>query len=644
MYCTKLSRRRAFAAALSLACLAAPLAAADPADPEVVKALAFAPKQPGIEYEQVDAAGLPQCTKRSEPRNASAGLAIYGPANQPLRWFADTNGDRQPDVWAYYQNGVEVYRDLDTDYDGRVDESRWLGTAGTRWGVDENEDGVLDRWKSISPEEVTMEVVAAIRDADARRFARVLLTPEQIDALGLSEAKAEDLRDRVAAATAQFDAFVKSQKVIAPQTRWINFGADKPGVVPAGTDGSTKDVVAYENVAAIIETQKKSDQVLIGSLIQSPDSGWRAIDLPRATADGTVLTSTAFFFNDGSSQMPPEAIAEGGLTEEVQDLLEELSEVETALDTAKDDAEVARLNERRADIMLSLYEQSQNPDDKTLWAKQLADTVASAVQAGRYPGGVQRLEQFASQLPEGDDLRGYVEYRILSSWYAQQISDTEPAEFATVQTDYLKRLEDFVDTYPEVGDAAEAMIQLGLNAELSGDLDTARKWYKQTADRFAGSENRAGKKAAGAILRLALAGREMNFKGKTIDGKDFAAESIRDKVMLVHFWASWCGPCHEDMEKFRALQAKYPNQIAIVGINLDSDRETAAQFLKQHGNKYPWVHLYEPGGFDGNLPVALGVFSLPVTILTGKDHKVLESATHLSPDLEAKIETAVKAK
>ena len=108
-------------------------------------------------------------------------------AGQGLRRFLDTNNDNKVDMWCYYKDGIEVYRDLDTDFDGKTDQYRWLNTAGTKWGLDPDEDGRINSWKTISPEEVSAEVVAGLRDKDAARFLRLLPTADEIATLGLGE-------------------------------------------------------------------------------------------------------------------------------------------------------------------------------------------------------------------------------------------------------------------------------------------------------------------------------------------------------------------------------------------------------------------------------------------------------------------------
>ena len=78
-----------------------------------------------------------------------------------------------------------MYRDIDSDFNRKVDQYRWLGTAGMRWAIDTNEDGRIDRWKAISPEEVSEELIAALGTRDADRFRRLLLTEEELQGLRL---------------------------------------------------------------------------------------------------------------------------------------------------------------------------------------------------------------------------------------------------------------------------------------------------------------------------------------------------------------------------------------------------------------------------------------------------------------------------
>ena len=118
---------------------------------------------------------------------------MLGPDGSLLRRFADTNGDRDIDLWSYYKFGVEVYRDIDTDFDKKADQYRWLNTGGTRWGLDDDEDGKIDRWKQISAEEVSAELVASLADSDAARFQSLLISESELKTLGLGTLISEEI-------------------------------------------------------------------------------------------------------------------------------------------------------------------------------------------------------------------------------------------------------------------------------------------------------------------------------------------------------------------------------------------------------------------------------------------------------------------
>jgi thiol-disulfide isomerase/thioredoxin len=617
---------------------------AEAAKPTASEALSIAPTQEGIDYERPEKAEIARCTVESESAGGISGLVVRGPGGQLLRRFLDTNGDNRVDQWCYYKDGIEVYRDIDTDFEkdkAKVNECRWLGTAGTRRGIDEDQDGTIDRWKEISAEEVTSEVVAAIREKDVARFRRLLLTADEIDGLGLSEKQAEELRRKVAAAAAAFAKEAGNQKLITAQTEWIHFGGSRPGLIPAGTDGSTKDITVYDNVSAVVETpanaDKKHAQIVVGSLVRVGD-GWRMIDLPGSLSAEPAAAGLGFFFLGPATKRPEVesgAIA-GNVSEESRKLFDELNTLDKSLAAATTEDELARLNAKRADLLEKLIGSADNAEDRSNWVRQYAETIGAAVTTGAFPQGVQRLEQLTDTIGKSDggkDLIPIVKLRLLQA-IKDRDSQAEDADYTKVHQEWVKGLEEFVSEFSSRPEAAEAMLQLAMGFEIAAKPKDAVTWYGRIVKDFPQSD--MAKKAAGARYRIESIGKRLALKGKSLDGRstiDLADHA--GKVVLIHYWANWCEPCKEDIEKIRSLRAKHGNAFQPVGISLDMATADAAKFASD--NRLTWPQLFEAGGMDeSRLAADLGVLTLPTMLLIDKQGRLVSYDLH-GDDLDAEV-------
>ncbi len=103
-------------------------------------------------------------------------------------------------------------------------------------------------------------MVAALREQDTSRFVRLLISQDEIDALGLGRDKSERLLAKSNRAARDFKVLAERQKSVGQNARWVQFAASSPGTVPSGTDGSTKDVVVYENAVAMFEQEDQGGQ------------------------------------------------------------------------------------------------------------------------------------------------------------------------------------------------------------------------------------------------------------------------------------------------------------------------------------------------------------------------------------------------
>ena len=624
------------ALALALATLSATASAAQPT---VDYALGLAPFQKNVDYDRVAPDQVKACTIKMEKEGGLNAWVVRGPRGEVLRSFADTNGDRVVDRWSYYKDGAEVYRDVDSNHNAKADQARWLGAGGSRWGVDEDENGSIDSWKAISAEEATAEIVESLKSREASVFTRLLPTNADLQAAGFEEPLLSDLTARVTAAAKGFAKLAAApQNTLGPQTTWNNMLASQPGALPAGTTGVSKDVMAYDNVVALVEggdgKSSGTGQVFVGSLVRIGDA-WRPVDLPQLPGmQGEIADAGGFF---GPRVGDRAAGAGGGQeSEKLKPLLAKLREVETKLSAADPAGRKALAGEQ-----VGLLEQvvaAAEPAEKPFWVKQLAETIAAAVQEGALPEGIAGLERLATAVAADDGLVAFVRFRLASARYAAGMQQPN-ADISKVQAAWLDDLKQFVEQHPQAPDAAEAMLQMGISDEFSGNEKEALVRYAAIVKDF--PESPSARKARGAARRLESVGKPLALAGTGIDGRPVALQSLRGKPVLVHYWATWCEPCKVDIAQIRELYAKYgPKKFAVVGIALDTDKTALAKFLA--AKPIPWPQLHESGGLDGPLAEELGVLTLPTMFLLDAQGNVVDRNLVIS-DLEKKLEGLVGA-
>lgn len=610
---------------------------AEAASPSAEQALKLRPMQREVDFSEPTAPQVAKCTIEARKIDGHGGWIVQDPDGLVLRRFVDTNGDNVVDRWSYYKEGLEVYRDVDSDFNGKADQYRWFHTNGSRWGLDRDEDGEIDAWKSISVEEVTAEVVAALADRNANRFARLTLTSDELASLGLGKERAQKIAEKIAPLSKEFKTLVARQKAVTPETKWTQFSGTRPGVVPAGTDGSSKDLRVYENVVAIVQTGETHGQVQIGTLVQVGDV-WRVIDLPQVTSDGQAeVASPGFFFQASIVRRGPSANVETG--EESQKLLAELEKLDQEVDQATTPQKQAELNARRAELLKQIAEAPGSPEDRAMWLRQLADMISAAVQSGTFPDGVRRLDTLLEELkgkPADKDLAAYVEFRQLTAAYGLSLQAPK-ADFAKIQTQWLEDLQQYVTDYPTSPDAAEAMLQMAIAQEFSGEEAKAQEWYGRVAQTFPDSP--AAKKAAGARIRLDSVGKSITLSGKGPNGAAVDLAKYRGRVVLIQYWATWCEPCKRDMPVLKQLASKYSRAFSVIGVSLDRSRQDLAAYLTE--DRLPWPQIFEEGGLDSDPANQLGILTLPTMILVDQQGKVVNRNVQMA-ELEDELKKLIR--
>jgi len=628
----KLGHHRLIASlAAALLVSASPLAAAPPT---VDQSLQLRPVQNNVNYDRPTPAAAKNCTVKSVRRGTQTGWIVRDPSGQILRVFTDSNNDNVVDQWSYYHGGLEIYRDVDVNFNGKADQYRWFHTGGSRWGIDRNEDGKIDAWRQISAEEAVAELVEALKTRDAARFSRLLLTPGELKSLGVGEERSKEITAKTAAAAKQFARLAKAQKIVTPQSTFVDFGGSKPGIVPAGIRGATRDLLVYENVAALVETDGRHEQIHVGTIVRVAGA-WRLIDLPKFEIDESLTDNRGYFFQASLAARPtPETSATGRPDAKTQQRLAELESLDRASGSATP-TQQAEINRKKVRLLDQLASEAADPTQRAQWVRQMADTVSAAVQTGTFPDGLKHLQMLENNLkkrPADRDLVAFVKFRRLSAGYGLALQQPK-ADFVKIQASWLKNLEAFAKSHPKSPDTAEALLQLAVAEEFAGQTDKAAKWYRQVVGQF--PKTPPAEKAAGAVDRLQSVGKPFSLSGQSMAGGSVDIARLGGKVVLVQYWATWCEPCIADMARLRELHSKYSDRgFTIVGINLDNQREKAAAMLKE--SPLPWPQIHESGGLESRLANEMGILSLPTMILVDKRGRVANRNVHVS-ELEVEL-------
>ena len=126
-------------------------------------------------------------------------------------------------------------------------------------------------------------------------------------------------------------------------------------------------------------------------------------------------------------------------------------------------------------------------------------------------------------------------------------------------------------------------------------------------------------------------------EGKTVKLSDYVGKG---KVVLVDFWASWCGPCRREMPNLVEAYAQYKNKgFEIVGISLDSKADAWAKGVKDLN--ITWTQLSDLQGWKNSGAQLYGVNSIPHTVLVDKDGTIIAKNLH-GEEIDAKLQEILK--
>jgi thiol-disulfide isomerase/thioredoxin len=287
------------------------------------------------------------------------------------------------------------------------------------------------------------------------------------------------------------------------------------------------------------------------------------------------------------------------------------------------------------------------PADNAPVVAAIADPAAESA-AGNANGGQQTDKQSSdsvqtSEEPSrtGDDLEAFA--KSISKELGEKIDLVEQGK----EVDFAPSVKRLTDRLGNSTDAslAEGVISVARTLEMYAPAEKVRPLYNSLndfADRIAfnnpGVASNVRKMAEHQLTRLSLVGTKPTIEGTTVDGTKLDWSKYQGKVVLLDFWATWCGPCLEELPNVKKVYSEYHDKgFDVIGVSLDDSPQDVVAF--QEKEKLPWATLFPTGPdrvWESPLAKEFLVEGIPATFLFDRSGKLV-SISARGKQLEAQV-------
>jgi thiol-disulfide isomerase/thioredoxin len=202
-------------------------------------------------------------------------------------------------------------------------------------------------------------------------------------------------------------------------------------------------------------------------------------------------------------------------------------------------------------------------------------------------------------------------FRIRQSDIERVASAKESEGEAAVMEQFEKGIRTLQKEFPNRPETMQMLLQVAQRS----DPSKARPLLQEIA--ASSAPDRLKEMAAGELKKLDAVGKAVDLQFTAVDGRPVDVAALKGKVVLIDFWATWCGPCVGELPHVKEAYDKlHPQGFEIVGISLDQDKDKLTKFVGEH--KMEWPQFFDGLYWQNKYAVQFGIESIPAMWLLDK--------------------------